>query len=59
MLLTSIDPFLQEVERQFGRMAGEGLGMPMDGMRRDDEVILRFDVPGVDPSSIEVPIWQV
>ncbi|MEV4563865.1 Hsp20/alpha crystallin family protein [Nonomuraea sp. NPDC049419] len=61
MLLTSIDPFLQEFERQFDRLArhtfdnGSAI-MPMDGLRRDDDVILRFDLPGIDPDSIEVTV---
>ncbi|NUP66480.1 MAG: Hsp20/alpha crystallin family protein [Nonomuraea sp.] len=62
MLLTSIDPFFQEFERQFNRLArqtfdnGGGTMMPMDGLRRDDDVILRFDLPGIDPDSIEVTV---
>lgn len=64
MLLTSIDPFMQEFERQFDRMARAAFGtiaggqdvMPMDGIRRDDEVVLRFDLPGVDPAGIEVTV---
>ncbi|MES9537411.1 Hsp20 family protein [Actinomadura sp. NPDC000600] len=61
MLLTSIDPFVQEFERQFDRAvrqaAGQGgAGMPMDGIRRADDVLLRFDLPGVDPGSIEVTV---
>ncbi|MBA9003392.1 MULTISPECIES: Hsp20/alpha crystallin family protein [Thermomonospora] len=62
MLLTSIDPFVQEFERQFDRLsrqfAGQAGGsvMPMDGIRRKDEVVLRFDVPGIDPDSIEVTV---
>ncbi|NDU75946.1 Hsp20 family protein [Actinomadura sp. DSM 109109] len=61
MLLTSIDPFVQEFERQFDRAfrqaAGQnGAGMPMDGIRRADDVVLRFDLPGVDPGSIEVTV---
>ncbi|GAB2929133.1 Hsp20/alpha crystallin family protein [Nonomuraea fastidiosa] len=61
MLLTSIDPFLQEFERQFNRIArqafdGDGAIMPMDGVRRDDDVILRFDLPGIDPDSIDVTV---
>ncbi|NEA21624.1 Hsp20/alpha crystallin family protein [Actinomadura bangladeshensis] len=62
MLLTSIDPFVQEFERQFDRAirqvggAGSGAGMPMDGIRRADDVVLRFDLPGVDPGSIEVTV---
>jgi HSP20 family protein len=62
MLLTSIDPFVQEFERQFDRLtrqaAAEGTGavMPMDGLRRADDVVLRFDLPGIDPDSIEVTV---
>jgi HSP20 family protein len=61
MLLTSIDPFVQEFERQFNRAAqqafgGAGSPMPMDGLRRDDDVVLRFDLPGIDPGSIEVTV---
>ena len=66
MLLTSIDPYVQEFERQFDRLtrqaaaqaAGQGGGavMAMDGIRREDDVVLRFDLPGTDPDSIEVTV---
>ncbi|MFF0579852.1 Hsp20/alpha crystallin family protein [Streptosporangium saharense] len=61
MLLTSIDPFVQEFERQFDRIvrqAGgqDGATMAMDGIRRADDVVLRFDLPGIDPDSIEVTV---
>ncbi|WP_043614280.1 Hsp20/alpha crystallin family protein [Nonomuraea candida] len=62
MLLTSIDPFVQEFERQFNRLArqtfdnGGAAVMPMDGLRRADDVLLRFDLPGIDPDSIEVTV---
>ncbi|TDB96615.1 Hsp20/alpha crystallin family protein [Actinomadura sp. 7K534] len=62
MLLTSIDPFVQEFERQFDRAFrqvagnGTGAGMPMDGIRRADDVVLRFDLPGVDPDSVEITV---
>jgi HSP20 family protein len=62
MLLTSIDPFVQEFERQFSQLTrqsaaqGGGAAMPMDGLRRADEVVLRFDLPGIDPDSIEVTV---
>jgi HSP20 family protein len=59
MVLTTFDPFVQ-FERQFNRLAqrglGSGAGMPMDGVRRDGEVALRFDLPGVDPASIDVTV---
>ncbi|GAA4046362.1 Hsp20/alpha crystallin family protein [Nonomuraea soli] len=60
MLLTSIDPFFQEFERQFNRLTRQTLEggpiMPMDGLRRADDVVLRFDLPGIDPASIEVTV---
>lgn len=56
MLLTSIDPFTQEFERQFDRLTRRPAAMPMDGIRRKDEVVLRFDLPGIDPGSIEVTV---
>ena len=62
MVLTSIDPFVLEIERQFDRLAqrsfghGNGAGMPMDGIRRPGEVVLRFDLPGIDPDSIELTV---
>jgi HSP20 family protein len=66
MVLTSIDPFVQEIERQFDRLTqrsfgqgwsqGSGAGMPMDGIRRPGEVVLRFDLPGINPDSIEVTV---
>jgi HSP20 family protein len=62
MLLTSIDPFVQEFERQFDQLTrqaaaqGNGALMPMDGVRRGDDVVLRFDLPGIDADSIEVTV---
>ncbi|MGI5166982.1 Hsp20/alpha crystallin family protein [Spirillospora sp. CA-253888] len=62
MLLTSIDPFVQEFERQFDRLTRQTWGeggramMPMDGVRRKDDVLLRFDLPGIDPETIEVTV---
>ncbi len=56
MVLTTFDPFVQ-FERQFGRLAQRsGAGMPMDGVRRDGEIALRFDLPGVDPASIDLTV---
>lgn len=60
MLLTSIDPFFQEFERQFNRLSRQtaegGSIMPMDGLRREGDVVLRLDLPGIDPGSIEVTV---
>lgn len=64
MLLTSIDPFVQEFDRLAQRVLRSGDGgaagaqsvMPMDGIRRSDEVVLRFDLPGIDPESIDVTV---
>ena len=59
MVLTTFDPFVQ-FERQIGRLAqrtpGSVAGMPMDAVRRDGEIALRFDLPGVDPASIDVTV---
>jgi HSP20 family protein len=65
MFLTSIDPFVQEFERQFDRLSRQAFGwgdtggqavMPMDAVRRKDDVLLRFDTPGIDPESIEITV---
>jgi HSP20 family protein len=64
VLLTSFDPFTQEFDRLARRVFGTTNGgavtrrsvIPMDGIRRADEVVLRFDLPGVDPDSIEVTV---
>jgi HSP20 family protein len=61
MLLTSFDPFVTDfdrrVQRAFGWADGNGgvrSALPMDVIRRDDEVVLKVDLPGADPESIEV-----
>lgn len=60
MILTSTDPFVQEfdrmVQRAFGPWQHQASMMPMDGLRRPDEVLLRFDLPGIDPESIQVTV---
>jgi HSP20 family protein len=50
------DPF-----GDFDRLSGQGRGrpqsvVPMDALRRADEVVVQFDVPGVDPATIEVTV---
>ena len=63
MPLTSYDPFTQEFDRLARRVFGATNGavsrrsvMPMDVIRRKDEVELRFDLPGIDPESLEVTV---
>jgi len=48
MLLTTFDPFAQRAD--YRRLAR------MDAIRREDEVELRFDLPGIDPESIDVSV---
>src|SRR6266699_443016 len=62
MLLASFDPFVE-----FDRLARRTFGtanwtarvrsaMPMDAIRGKDDVLLRFDLPGVDAESIGVTV---
>lgn len=53
-MLLRFDPF-----RELDRMTEEAVGrseraVPMDAVRRDDHVVVWFDLPGVDPSSIDL-----
>ena len=62
MVLTTFDPFAREFDRLTQRALGwtgaghTGSVMRMDAVRREDDVLLRFDVPGIDPDSIEVTV---
>ena len=60
MYLTTFDPFARDLHRQFDRLArttfGPSAAMPMDAVRHEGDVELRFDVPGIDPDSIEVTV---
>ena len=47
MYLTTFDPFSWNAS---GRV------MPLDALRRENDVLLRFDVPGIDPKTIEVTV---
>jgi HSP20 family protein len=49
--LTSFDPFLHSRTFGFTRAA-----LPMDGIRREDDVVLRFDLPGISLENIEVNV---
>jgi len=54
VLWTSFDPFLYP--RTFGRTAGITRALPMDGIRRDGDVVLRFDLPGISLEDIDVNV---
>jgi HSP20 family protein len=55
VLWTSFDPFLYS--RAFGRPAGfSRTVLPMDGIRRDGDVVLRFDLPGISLEDIDVNV---
>ncbi|HEV3381218.1 MAG TPA: Hsp20/alpha crystallin family protein [Trebonia sp.] len=62
MYLTTLDrDFDRIVRRAFNPASAFGTGftspaLPMDTVRRDGEVVLRFDVPGVDPEKIDVTV---
>jgi len=62
MYLTTLDPFTRDFYRIVRRAFGTGFGpaataaLPMDTVRRDGELVLRFDVPGVDPEKIDVTV---
>jgi HSP20 family protein len=63
MPLTTFDPFVQEFDRLAQRVFGNGhtvarppSAVPMDAIRRKDEVVLRFDLPGVDSGSIDLTV---
>jgi HSP20 family protein len=55
MLLTTFDPFA-EFHRALRTADGGHAGMRMDAVRRDQEVELRFDLPGIDSDSIDVTV---
>lgn len=60
MVLTPFDPFAYgRLGRASGLWDGPALNrafMPMDATRDDDEVVFRFDVPGIDRDSIDVTV---
>lgn len=62
MYLTTLDPFTRDFDRIVRRTFGTGFGptsstaLPMDTVRREGELVLRFDVPGVDPEKIDVTV---
>ena len=56
-MLMRFDPFreLDQVAQQVLRQASRS-GAPMDAYRHGDQFIVQFDLPGVDPSSIDLTV---
>lgn len=60
-MLTTFDPFFRDFDRfaesLCGRRGLPGLGwMPADAYRHGDELIVRFDLPEIDPDSVDVTV---
>jgi HSP20 family protein len=55
MLLTTFDP-VAEFHRALRSADGGHRAMRMDAVRREQEVELRFDLPGIDADSIDVTV---
>jgi HSP20 family protein len=58
VLLERMDPFLAEFDRLTQRTFGgaQGVGLPMDVIRREDELIVTVDLPGVPSDGITVDL---
>jgi HSP20 family protein len=56
MYMTTFDPFARDFQRLARRSLGQATLIPLDGVRRDGDVVLRFDVPGIDTESIDVTV---
>ena len=59
-MLMRTDPF-RELDRLAQAVFGNGTGshpgiMPMDAYRHEGQFIVHFDLPGVDPSSIDINV---
>ena len=56
-MLLRYDPF-RDLDRVTEQVLNRPvtLAMPMDAVRRGDEVVISFDLPGVDPSSIDLTV---
>lgn len=58
-MLLRFDPFREfdELFNALNRATAPAVrSFPMDAFRRGDEFVVRFDLPGVDPSAIEVTV---
>lgn len=58
-MLMRFDPFreLDRLVQQTGTQQRPAL-MPLDAYRHGDHFVVRFDLPGIDPDSVEVTVEQ-
>jgi HSP20 family protein len=58
MLLERVDPYLAEFDRLTQRVLGttQGAGLPMDVIRRGDELVISLDVPGAAADKIGITL---
>ena len=60
MYFTTFDPFARDFQRQFDRLtrraSAPSAALPLDIVRHDGDVTLRFDVPGIDLEQVEVTV---
>jgi HSP20 family protein len=54
-MLLRFDP-LREVERVIPRVLARPETMPMDAYQEGDHYVVHFDLPGVDPSNIDLTV---
>jgi HSP20 family protein len=54
-VLLRFDPF-RELDRLTEQVARAPQPLPMDAVRRGDDVVIAFDLPGVDPASIDLTV---
>ena len=58
-MLVRFDPFrdFDRLTEQFDQLwRGSRSGVPMDAVRRGNEVVVTFDLPGVDPDAIDLTV---
>jgi HSP20 family protein len=60
MLLSTFDPFLSEFDRLVRNTFGSWPALPeavrLDAIRHEGELEFKFDLPGIDPESIDVTV---
>ena len=56
MYFVTYDPFARDFQRLARRAFAQSRALPLDVVRHENDVTLRFDVPGIDPESIDVTV---